>query len=104
MTTATGAAAGTDRRDTADWHYVNIPVDAERFDRARDGRKGKNVIDKTTGQITILADKTQPREKWQEALKWVVHLVGDLHQPLHACERGRDRGGNSVLVFYPGRR
>jgi hypothetical protein len=57
-----------------------------------------------TEQAKILADKSQPREKRQEALKWVVHLLGDLHQPLHVCERGRDRGGNTRLVFYPGRR
>ena len=33
-----------------------------------------------------------------------MHLIGDLHQPRHVCERGRDRGGNARLVFYPGRR
>src|SRR4051794_101510 len=31
--------------DTAPWHYVNIPVNADRFDRARDGRNGANVVD-----------------------------------------------------------
>ena len=35
-----------------------------------------------------------PRER-NEALKWVVHLVGDLHQPLHAADND-DRGGNGV--------
>ena len=32
-----------ERRETADWHYVNIPHGAQKFDRARDGRKGENV-------------------------------------------------------------
>jgi hypothetical protein len=64
-------------RDTADWHYVNIPHDATSFDRKRDGRKGENVIDKLTEQTAILADRSQPKEKRAEALKWVVHLVGD---------------------------
>ena|SRR5829696_7144215 len=34
-----------ERRDTVPWHFVNIPHDAEGFDRARDGRDGANVID-----------------------------------------------------------
>ena len=38
-----------------------------------------------------------------EALKWVVHLVGDIHQPLHAADHG-DRGGNTVQVSYFGER
>jgi hypothetical protein len=94
-----------ERRETAPWHYVDIPVDDPKgFNRARDGRGGENVIDKVTEQAKILADKSQPREKRQEALKWVVHLVGDLHQPLHCAQRNGDRGGNKRLVFYPGRR
>src|SRR4051812_20261854 len=33
------------RRETAPWHYVNIPADATGFDRKRDGRDGDNVVD-----------------------------------------------------------
>jgi hypothetical protein len=33
-------------------------------------------------------------------VKWVVHLVGDLHQPLHCADRNGDRGGNGRLVFF----
>jgi hypothetical protein len=52
----------------------------------------------------ILADKSQPKEKRAEALKWVVHLAGDIHQPLHCADRHGDKGGNTRLVFYPGHR
>jgi hypothetical protein len=94
----------TERRDTADWHYVNIPVDDPKgFNRARDGRDGENVIDAIDRQVKVLADRSAPREKRVEALKFVVHLVGDVHQPLHCADRN-DRGGNKRLVFYPGRR
>jgi nuclease S1 len=62
-----------ERRDTADWHYVNIPHDAKGFDRRRDGRRGENVIDKLTEQARVLADKTQPKDKRAEALRWVVY-------------------------------
>src|SRR5687768_12079862 len=72
-----------ERRETAPWHYVNIPHDAEAFDRGRDGRDGDNVIDAIERQAKVLADKTQPREKRMEALKFVIHFVGDIHQPLH---------------------
>lgn len=36
--------------------------------------------------LKVLADKSQPAERREEALKFVVHLVGDIHQPLHAAE------------------
>jgi hypothetical protein len=91
-------------RDTADWHYVNVRHDASAFDRKRDGRKGENVIDKLTQQAAILADKSQPKERRAEALKWVVHLAGDIHQPLHCADRNGDKGGNKRLVFFLDRR
>ena len=47
--------------------------------------------------LKILADKTATTRSRNEALKWIVHLVGDIHQPLHASDNA-DRGGNSVLV------
>ena len=82
---------------------MDIPFDDPKgFDRARDGRNGNNVIDAVDRQVKILADKAQPREKRVEALKFVVHFVGDIHQPLHCAERNGDRGGNKRLVFYPG--
>jgi hypothetical protein len=93
-----------EQRSTADWHYVDIPYDARAFDRQRDGRRGENVIDKLTEQAAILADKSQPKEKRAEALKWVVHLVGDIHQPLHCADRHGDKGGNKRLVFFLERR
>ena len=84
-----------ERRETSPWHYVNIPHDADHFDRARDGRDGDNIIDAIQRETKVLADKTQPREKRVEALKFVVHLIGDLHQPLHCVDRNGDRGGAS---------
>jgi hypothetical protein len=89
--------------ETSSWHYTNVPVTADRFDRARDGRNGANVVDALDAQIKILADKSAPREKRVDALKFVVHLVGDIHQPLHCADRN-DKGGNTRLVFYPGQR
>jgi hypothetical protein len=89
-----------ERRETAPWHYVNIPYDAQGFDRERDGRKGDNVIDAIDRQTAILAGKAQPREKRQEALKFVIHFIGHVHQPLHCVDRNGDKGGNGRLVFF----
>src|SRR5687767_10201544 len=64
-----------ERRETSGWHFVNIPHDAERFERGRDGRDGDNVIDAIERDAKVLADKAAPREKRIEALKFVVHFV-----------------------------
>ena len=49
----------------------------------------------------MLQDLSKGRAVREEALRWVVHLVADLHQPLHVV--GDDRGGNDVLVQFMGR-
>src|SRR5437773_1232892 len=67
-------------RIRAPWHYVHIPVTENTFDEQRDGRRCDNVIDALNAQIKTLSDKSQSREKRAEELKWIVHLVGDLHQ------------------------
>jgi hypothetical protein len=90
-----------ERRETGPWHYVNIPVDATGFDRARDGRDGNNVVDAIERQLKILADRSAPIDQRREALKFVVHFVGDMHQPLHCADRNGDKGGNARLVFFP---
>jgi hypothetical protein len=84
----------------ARWHYDNAPVCGSvapaRF--CRDGECGSEQLKRL---ISVMADpRATPRER-NEALKWVVHLVGDLHQPLHAADND-DRGGNSVQVALAG--
>lgn len=87
------------RRETAPWHYVNIPLDAKGFDEKRDGHDGKNVIDKVAEFEKILEDDTKPKADREEALKFLVHLIGDLHQPLH-CSNRDDKGGNGYPVHF----
>lgn len=84
------------------WHYDNIPVCGE-ADPGRYCRKGSCASAQLARQIAILGDRGQrPRER-NEALKWVVHLMGDIHQPLHAADH-RDQGGNRVEVAFFGAR
>src|SRR6266513_1527370 len=89
-----------ERRETAPWHYVNIPIEADGFDESRDGKRGDNVIDRIEHFEHVLADTTASKEDRAEALKFLVHFVGDIHQPLHCADRNGDKGGNGRLVFY----
>ena len=51
--------------------------------------------------IATLRDTAAPREQREEALRFLVHFIGDMHQPLHAGER-HDKGGNDVHVTFEG--
>jgi len=87
---------------TGPWHYVDIPVTDTAYVPARDCKDGACVIDALHAQVALLGDRSRPDSVRAVALKWVVHLVGDMHQPLHAGERG-DRGGNDIKVTFGGR-
>lgn len=90
-------------RATARWHFVNIPREAGcRFDRKRDCPEGQCIVAALKRQARILADRAASPAARAEALKWVVHLVADIHQPLHAGYP-EDRGGNLFQVHYLGR-
>jgi S1/P1 Nuclease len=92
---------------TTNWHFVDIPYDAARFDPARDCQesdKGDCVINAIARLRKTLADASQSKEGRLRALKFLVHFLGDIHQPLHCAERSHDRGGNDVMVFFFGTR
>jgi hypothetical protein len=94
-----------ERRETGPWHYVNVPVGIEGvvgYDAARDGKDGNTIVGQIERFERVLADRTATKEARAEALKFLVHFVGDVHQPLHCVERAGDKGGNSVLVYMPG--
>ncbi|MBB6249530.1 S1/P1 nuclease [Nitrospirillum iridis] len=88
--------------DTLLWHYVDVPTQAPAYDAARDCAGDNCVIARLPEQVRLMADVKAAPEARLAALKWVVHLVGDLHQPLHAAERDHDKGGNDVKVRYFG--
>ena len=76
-----------DRPETGPWHYVDIPTEAPGFDEVRDGQHGNNVVDKIGDFKAVLKDPKATSQARAEALKFLVHFVGDLHQPLHCAER-----------------
>jgi len=88
-------------RYTGPWHYLNLPDLGCDYQPPRDCPDGNCVIGAIAAQTRVLADRSQPRQKRIEALKFVVHFVGDVHQPLHAGLRS-DRGGNDFQINYRG--
>jgi len=80
--------------ETGAWHYWDIPLklDSATADQFCDqGCVTKALQD----QVAILKDTSQDPATRADALKFVIHFVGDLHQPLH-IEDNNDRGGNCV--------
>jgi hypothetical protein len=90
------------RPQTSPWHYVNIPVAARAWDSAAWCRGGNCVVGATSRFARALSDPATPDPDRAEALRFLIHFVGDLHQPLHVGDRG-DRGGNDVKVSWRGK-
>jgi hypothetical protein len=87
-----------DRRETGPWHYVNIPF-GSKFAASRDCALPHGcVVAKIDDFVKVLTDKKAPREERAEALKFLVHFVGDIHQPMHAAKEAA--GGNGVHVSF----
>jgi hypothetical protein len=91
----------TTRPETAHWHFVDIPKSETTYDPTRDCQNGDCAIEAIARQQAILADHSKTKQARTEALIFLVHLVGDVHQPLH-CADDHDRGGNDVQVKFFG--
>lgn len=81
---------------SAPWHYINFPRDSCTYNEERDCPTGQCVVEAINRQVEVLASNA-PDEKRLLALKYVVHLVGDVHQPLHAGYLD-DKGGNTYQL------
>jgi hypothetical protein len=93
-----------DRRpETGPWHYVNIPLNAPGYVAVRDCPSGNCVVAQIAAAQRRLADRNLPAPRRAEALRFLIHLVADIHQPLHAAD-DRDRGGNAIRVMLGGKR
>ena len=94
-----------DRPETAPWHFVNIPRNREDYVPARDcvtPDPGDCVVAAIERFQLVLADPSRSKQDRAEALKFLIHLVGDIHQPLH-CLMDHE-GGNSLEVLIDGER
>jgi hypothetical protein len=90
------------RPDTSTWHYTDIPIDRPHLDMQRDCAKRDCVIAKIEDFEKVLADPAVKPEQRREALMFIVHFVGDMHQPLHSSDN-KDKGGNNVRTDFFGK-
>jgi hypothetical protein len=81
---------------TAPWHYLNFPRGDCNYQPERDCPDGRCVVGAIDRQLETLRTAADD-EKRLTALKYRVHFMGDIHQPLHAGY-GDDRGGNSYQL------
>jgi nuclease S1 len=103
-TTFIEAASWADKvrnQQTAPWHYVNIDITDTEYDAVRVCPQSQCVIGQIERFRHVLADPAGDVKKRQKALKYLIHFVGDLHQPLHASDN-HDHGGNDVQVEFLG--
>jgi nuclease S1 len=94
-------------KETEGWHFVDIPISAAGYDVARDcpvqsSEVGRDCIVAAIQHFrVVLGDKSAPKADRVRALTFIVHFMGDIHQPLH-CANHDDHGGNDVPVKWFG--
>jgi hypothetical protein len=86
------------QKTSGPWHYVTIPSGNEYIQQKHAPREGDAYTALAAFKKT-LQSKTATIEEKQLALHFTVHIIGDLHQPLH-CGNGTDRGGNTVKLEF----
>jgi hypothetical protein len=92
--------------ETERWHWVDIPITAGHYDATRDCQnvrgEGDCILAEIDRLVATLKDRSRPEVDRVQALKFLVHFVGDLHCPVHAGDN-HDRGGNNTPVTFFGR-
>lgn len=89
-------------KESSSWHYVNLGENDCGYSPPRDCPNGDCVIEALEKQTDLLADRSQTLETRRQALKFVVHFVGDIHQPMHAGY-AHDKGGNDFQLQFNGK-
>lgn len=87
------------QKEASPWHYVTLPA----------GKQPVDMVTPAEGDASsalarfaaIVRDRQKPREERALALRFIIHIIGDLHQPLHVGN-GNDRGGNDIKVTWFG--
>src|ERR1043166_2111577 len=101
------------RPETVQWHFADLPNSGDghfdpNADYCRNSRYGDCIVPAIEGFRDILkrssnrafaANSDEQKRKLNDALSFLVHFVGDIHQPLH-CADNHDAGGNGVLVTW----
>lgn len=91
-------------KETAPWHYVNTALNLAHgpYLQAVKAQTTPNAYSALLAKIKEMKDPAKTREQRAETLIFVVHLVGDVHQPMHTG-RAEDKGGNDIKMTYRGK-
>ncbi|MEV4882434.1 S1/P1 Nuclease [Chitinophaga ginsengisegetis] len=86
---------------TSKWHYLDFPgnIDRAKFDELLNAANDENLYTQTQAMIKELKNRNLPKDKQRFALTFLVHMMGDMHQPLHVG-RDEDMGGNKIAVMW----
>lgn len=88
------------QHDSTPWHYVTVPK-GKTYAEVTPPPEG-DAVTALRRSSAVVRDTSKPLAERQAALRFIIHIVGDLHQPLHAGN-GTDKGGNEVSVTFFGR-
>jgi hypothetical protein len=88
-------------KSTAGWHFVDLPLGLtfEEFSKEVKAQGEDNVYGAMQKARIVLTHPKSTREQKIEALKFLVHFIGDAHQPMHVS-RKEDKGGNTIQVRF----
>ena len=89
-----------ERPQTYNWHFSDIPLFSEKYSEARDCKQDKEKGDCIVKELVRLKNELRctSGEAQADALKFAVHFIGDIHQPLHTVH---DQGGGNQLQVEP---
>ncbi len=91
-------------KNTAPWHFLDLPagLNYDQFKAAVLSQSEPNIYSAIIKCEATVSNASAPEIERREALMFLVHLVGDAHQPMHVSRR-EDKGGNLVQVRFDGR-
>ena len=87
--------------ETGDWHFLNLELGLSQtqFNKATISQTTPNVYSELNKLIIELSNPSTPQATKITDLKFIIHFVGDAHQPMHVS-RVEDKGGNDIIVTY----
>lgn len=91
-----------DSNDQKNRHFTNIEESAREYDQKRDCLRKECVTEAIPYYAGILEDRAVSLNERKDALKYLVHYVADVHQPLHLGNK-EDHGGNDIPLIYAGK-
>jgi len=91
-------------KETASWHFINLPLglNYREFTTMLDTMKQENVYSALLKANTELRRPDLDPKERLKALHFLLHFVGDAHQPMHVS-RAEDKGGNTIQLNYEGK-